>query len=177
MQQFRDHALDALHAKRIHLLRTRIDLAILDLDVRRNALRVIANSQTRPLTVEVRSTATEMVDVDRSARTISVGKRLTRMNDNPAAWSAVWLASERAPHVIEHRGSPPRARHEPCIFESACRKAALANTGNRRFSVGYDAAAPPVFSNTRSQPALLVGSRIWYQHELSEPGQTAGYTT
>jgi hypothetical protein len=36
----------------------------------------------------------------------------------------------------------------------------LANTGNRRFSVGYDAAATPVSANTRSESALLVGSMI-----------------
>jgi len=36
----------------------------------------------------------------------------------------------------------------------------LANTGNRRFSVGYDAAATPVSANTRSESALLVGLMI-----------------
>jgi hypothetical protein len=36
----------------------------------------------------------------------------------------------------------------------------LANTRNRRFSVGYDAVATPVSSKTRSESALLVGSMI-----------------
>jgi hypothetical protein len=36
----------------------------------------------------------------------------------------------------------------------------LANTGNRRFSVGYDAAATAVSSKTRSESTLLVGSMI-----------------
>ena len=44
--------------------------------------------------------------------------------------------------------------------ESACRKAGLANTGRRRFSVGYDTATTPVSSTTRSESALLVGSMI-----------------
>ena len=39
-------------------------------------------------------------------------------------------------------------------------KLALANTGSRRFSVGYDAATTPVSASTRNESALLVGSMI-----------------
>ncbi|ETB15471.1 hypothetical protein O983_28230 [Mycobacterium avium 09-5983] len=36
----------------------------------------------------------------------------------------------------------------------------MANTGRRRFSVGYDTGTTPVSSTTRSESALLVGSMI-----------------
>jgi hypothetical protein len=56
-----------------------------------------------------------------------------------------------------HEVSADYAAH---AVESACRKTGLANTGDRRFSVGYDTEVTPVSSISRSESCLLFGSMI-----------------